>query len=885
MRRSKFQILFLLVWLNAPSVALAADTPAAHPKSEDFDFFEKKIRPVLVDQCYKCHSAQSEKLKGALRVDTREGLLKGGKTGPAAVPGDLEKSLLIRAIRYTDDEMLMPPKSRLPVDVVKDFEAWVKMGLPDPRNQTTPVLPPEPAYNYVEARKFWSFQPPKEPRVPDVKNTQWPATPIDRFILAKQEEKSITPVQDADKRALLRRATFDLTGLPPSPDEMETFLKDESPAAFEKVIDRLLASPQYGEQWGRHWLDVIRFADTSGCNSDFPIPPMYRFRNYVIDSFNQDKPFDQFVREQIAGDLMPAVTNAEHYQKTVATGYLAISRRFGSGAEAFHLTIEDTIDTTGKAMLGLSLGCARCHDHKFDPVPNNDYYALYGIFKSTRYAFPGTENFPHAKDFVPLAPFEEAEAFRKSESESGALDTKIRKLIDEKQDLERQEKLAKEAEAKLLAVPDEKPEKTAAAKDAKDAKDTKESISKEAQAEAEKDKAAEAPKEPKKPQKEIGTMEEPDTRKQTLFRVQMAMVKADLEDARNRQKTLDAKFATTERAYAVSEGTPGDAKLHRKGDPTILGEEVPRGFLTILGGPQLPKGFSGSGRLQLAQWMTDANNPLTARVMANRIWQQHFGHGIVQTPNDFGVRGRRPTHPELLDYLALRFVEGGWSIKALHKQIMLSHVYRLASVQNAKDAEADADNELLWRFNRRRLSAEEFRDAMLDVSGALDRTMAGPHPFPPASQWHYTQHTPFIATYETRHRSIYLMQQRIRKQPFLELFDGADTNATTGERPVSTTAIQALYFMNDPFMHEQADTLAVRVGMAYADDTERIKYVYDLAFGRPPTAGEIDTAIEYLRKCKAAMKETDLPKDKQSRAALASYMRMLMSSNEFMFVE
>ena len=637
----------------------------------------------------------------------------------------------------------------------------------------------------------------------------------------------------ADKRVLIRRATFDLTGLPPTPEEIESFVADKSPKAFEKIVDRLLGSVHYGERWGRHWLDVVRYADTSGCNSDYPVPSAYKYRNYVIDSFNQDKPYDQFLREQIAGDLLPAKTDEDRFENIIATGYLAISRRFGSRAAEFHQTLEDTIDNMGKGMLGLSLSCARCHDHKFDPVSAKDYYALYGIFNSTKYAFPGTEIYKHPKDFVPLATGTNVAAFFRHYEEIAELDDLIEKLQEEKKALERTEKaIAKVEDDDAGALQVER--------------------------------------------KDLVKLPE----KRTLVDV-----KAALEDARSRQRLLEFRAPTVERAYAVSEAKPANAKVQIKGDPRNPGEEVPRGFLQILGGQKLPSDIEQSGRLQLAEWITDPKNPLTARVMVNRIWLHHFGKGIVHSPNDFGARGKAPSHPDLLDFLATRFIESGWSIKAMHKLIMLSRAYQMSGDDDPANAAIDANNDYLWKFNRRRLSAEEVRDSMLAISGHLDRTMGGPHPFPPENEWRYTQHRPFVAQYETSRRSVYLMQQRIKRHPFLEMFDGADPNATTGERPISTTPTQALFMMNDPFAHQQADGFAVRIGLAHREDAERIGYAYQLAFGRAATKEEVRTGESFLRECRAAMKETELPADRQPRGALASFARVLFSSNEFMYLD
>ncbi len=832
-RNPNFQVPMRAAWVLRLGVSLVLGVwglkfpaTAAEPTASQNEFFEKRVRPVLVENCVKCHGA--EKQKGGLRLDSREAILKGGDDGSVIVVGKPDESMLIKAVRHTGD-LKMPRRDKtaekLSPEKIEALTEWVKMGAPWPEEVQSPKS---------KLQGHWAYLPVAKSTIPAVKDKRWPKNEVDHFILAALEAKKLKPARDADRRTLIRRATYDLIGLPPTPEEVAVFLADKSPNAFEKVVDRLLASPHYGEQWGRHWLDVVRYADTAGCNSDYPVPTAYKYRNYVIESFNRDKPYDQFLREQLAGDLLPNATDAERFEKIIATGYLAISRRFGSRASEFHQTIEDTIDNAGKTMLGLSVSCARCHDHKFDPISIRDYYALYGIFNSTRYAFPGTEIYKHPKDFVPLAPAKEAEEYYKNAEELALLDDTIEKLGDEKRKFERLEEAAKKAQAQ------------------------------------DNDGALQ--------------VERKDRLKLPVFN-SLVEVKAALEDARTEQRKLEIKEYKFEKAFAVAEGQVGDVAIQKKGNPRESGEIVPRGFLQILGGQKLPPNAKGSGRVELAQWITDPKNPLTARVMVNRIWQHHFGKGIVQTPNDFGVRGRPPTHPKLLDTLAARFIESGWSVKAMHRLIMLSRVYQIASEDSPTSAVADPNNDLLWKFTRRRLSAEEVRDSLLYLSGGLDPTMGGPHPFPPENEWKYTQHKPFVALYPTNRRSVYLMQQRIRKHPFLEMFDGADTNATTAVRSVSVTPLQALFMMNDPFVHEQADQFAVRVGMAFTDDPQRIRHAYELVFARLPTADEIRAGQEYLRQCRLELAKTKVPADQQPRVALDSYMRVLLSSNEFMFVE
>ena len=846
----------------------AAADPAAKPEmglnkpaAEGVEFFERNIRPLLSEHCYQCHSAGAPKgVKGGLLLDTRASTLKGGEGGAILVPGSPDGSRLIRALRWKDDKFQMPPKKALGPEQVALFEQWVKMGAPDPREGPAgpaPVSPP--AINFEEGRKFWSFQPVQDPPVPAVKNATWPANAIDRFVLVKLEEKGFSPAPAADKRALIRRATYDLTGLPPTPQQVEAFVADTSSDAFDKVIDRLLASPAYGERWGRHWLDLVRYADTSGCNSDFPVPSLYKYRNYVIDSFNRDKPYDQFVREQIAGDLLPARDEAQEREQLIATGYLPLSRRFGSRNNENHLTFEDSIDNIGKVFVGLSVSCARCHDHKFDPISNADYYGLYGILASTRYAFPGTEIYRHTKDFVPVGTPEQVNDFYEYQQELAELDDRVEELT-----VERGVVNARMAATDVAAT-------DAAFNSVRTSAFAMQALGAPAVGTgAAFLQLAATLSQPQYP---------PDART-------LEQIKADQLEAKNRQQQLEFKPPEVEKVFAAVEGAPTNARIHVKGDPKALGPEVARGFLTVLGGQKLdPEAApTSSGRLDLARWLTDASNPLTARVLVNRVWQYHFGKGIVQTPNDFGARGKPPTHPELLDWLASRFVEGGWSLKSLHKLIMQSRAYQMSAQDNPASASLDPGNDLLWRFDQRRLSAEEIRDSLLSVSGMLDPTPGGEHPFPPESEWRYTQHRPFIAVYESPKRTIYLMQQRIRKHPFLTVFDGADTNATTATRSLSTTPVQALFLMNDKLAHDAADKLAVRVGLAFSQDDKRIDYAYHLCFGRPPMQEEVDLGAQYLRTCAEQLNAAGVPWDQQQRAALASWARVLMSSNEFLYV-
>ncbi len=780
--------------------------------AEHTEFFERKIRPLLVENCYECHKAGAKKLGGGLLLDSRAGLIKGGDTGPVITPGDPEASLLIQAVRHADANLTMPPKSKLSPEQIADLEQWVRLGAPDPRTaDTVAIVKAREAIDWDKARAWWSCRPLNSPPGPRVKLKRWPTNDLDRFILARLEQAKLTPAANASRRALIRRATYDLTGLPPTPEEIEAFLADDSPEAFAKVVDRLLGSSLYGERWGRHWLDVVRYADTAGDNSDFPIPQMHRYRDWVIRAFNGDLPYDQFVQEQLAGDLLPGATTEETHQRLIATGYLANSRRFGSRVDDYpqHLTIEDTIDNLGRTFLGLTINCARCHDHKFDPVTAADYYALYGIFHSTRYPWPGIELDQKQRDLVPLvAPdkLTEAEAARKAhDEEKSRLEKEVQRLKDSLKETPAEEK--RNVEAKV--------------------------------------KAAEQA----------------------------------VKDHVNRGLPF-------EQAYAVAEAVKSaDAAIQLKGDPAKPGDVVHRRFLTVLGGQELPPSQSSSGRRELAGWIVDRNNPLTARVMANRIWLYHFGRGLVPTPNDFGKQGKPPTHPELLDWLASQFVESGWSIKAMHRLIMLSRTYQLASVRSEEAVAKDVGNELFSSFPRRRLDAESIRDTLLVLGGNLEPAPGGPHPFPPPTEWKFTQHNPFRAVYESRHRSVYLMTQRIQRHPYLAIFDGADPSTSTAARTTSTTPLQALYLLNDQFVHEQSQAFAARILNAAEQDEARLQFAYQTALGRPAEREELQRGHAFLAATRKMLGESGTPVEQVAAESWQAMVRVLFRLNEFVYVD
>ncbi len=785
------------------------DGMSAPISDEDLAFFEKRIRPLLAAKCYECHSAEAKELQGELLVDSRATIRRGGAKGPAVVPGDVAKSLLMEAVRYDNADMQMPPDAKLSDAEIADLEHWIKRGAPDPRSTATKHTGKQ--IDIAVARQFWSLRPITAPPVPAVKNADWPRTEIDRFILARLEGESLTPAADADKRTLLRRATYDLVGLPPTPDEVRDFLADASTEAFSRVVDRLLASPRYGERWGRHWLDVVRYADTAGDNSDYPIPQMYLYRDWVINAFNRDLPYDEFVRDQLAGDLRGGATDDERLQRLIATGYLANARRFGSRVDDYpwHLTIEDTIDNVGRAFLGLSLSCARCHDHKFDPITTRDYYGLYGIFGSTRYPWPGLELDKRQRDFVPLVPLsrkteiEESQAARSNEQ--SRLDAEIKTLKDSLKKAEGDAKVA---------------------------------------------------------------------------------IEKELKEAERRAKEHAQLPPLFDTAYAVAEAQLlADAAVQSKGDPARPGDMVRRHFPAVLGGGELPETSQESGRRELAEWIVSAENPLPARVMANRIWLYHFGRGLVPTPNDFGKQGKPPTHPELLDYLAMQLRAGGWSIKSLHRQIMRSRTYQLSSLRTADALDRDPANNGLASFPRRRLEAESLRDTLLVLGGNLDLSPAGPHPFPPQHNWDFTQHKPFKAVYETRRRSVYLMAQRIQRHPFQAVFDGADPSTSTAVRMISTTPLQALFLLNDAFVHEQSRLVAARVASHASAVEPRVSFAYELVLSRPPTEEEILAAREFLTKAESLLQTEGTAQADVEAEAWRAYVRTLFRLNEFVYLD
>ncbi|MEM7310809.1 MAG: PSD1 and planctomycete cytochrome C domain-containing protein [Planctomycetota bacterium] len=801
--------------------------PLPGPLQEDgpASFFETRILPVLEERCFDCHTRDAG-MAGDLLVDSLAGLLEGGERGPALVPGDPEASLLLRALRYEDPDVEMPPDEPLAPEVVDDFAEWIRTGA---------HWAAEPA---AGDGPWWSFEPMANPEPPPVQRGDLCDGDVDRFLQARLEAVGLEPAPAADRRTLLRRVTLDLTGLPPTAAELDDFLADGREDAWERVVDRLLASPAYGEAAARRWLDLARYADTAGDASDYPIEDAWRYRNYVIESLRADKPYDRFLREQVAGDLLGG-TPEERVERTTATGFLALARRYGVGRDQDrHLIVGDMIDTVGRAVLAETLACARCHDHKVDPIRTEEYYALYGIFASTRVPFPGSEN-EKAPERLVVLEFDQgspAEARRRDELAYlvGGFD----------RELARAKAGAEEAGAWLDAL--SAAERGAAAQLL--------------------GRPAQASREPL------------DARVAALEARRAPIAKAHAE--------LDGRTMRRERLFAAAEGKPKDSHVHRGGAPGRRGPVVPRGFPAALTPPAVARDVSaierGSGRRELADWLVHPENPRTARVLVNRIWQQHFGSGLVATPSDFGRLGAAPSHPELLDWLARSFVADGWSQKALHRKILLSQAYRRSWETTAEMAELDPENRLLARFSPRRLRAEELRDAILLLADTLDRAPGGAHPFPPSSKWWWTQHRPVRADYPTHKRSVYLMVQRLRRHPFLGLFDGPDTNASWGARGETTVPAQALWLRNSEWVHERSREMARAWLGAAPDEAGRLDTAFLAAYGRPASNAEREELAAWLESERKAY-DVEGSED-PTLDAWAGLARVLLASNEFLYL-
>ena len=851
----------------------------------DAEFFESKVRPVLAANCHGCHTKTQ---MGGLRLDSRDAALKGGKSGPALVPGKPDDSLMIQAVRRTHARLKMPPTAALSESDTAALAEWVKQGA---------IWPDSPLAATDTRRDFWSFQPVRKPAAPKLKNTAWAKTEIDRHILAKLEASGLKPVTRADKATLLRRATLDLTGLPPTPEEMEAFQADNTDGAFATVVDRLLASPRYGERWARHWLDLARYSDGQlAAGVDTPFPNAYRYRDWVVEALNKDMPYDRFVKAQIAADLMP---ESERAPLIAGLGFQSL----GSGAN-------DQVDVTTKVFLGLTVGCAQCHDHNYDPIPTRDYYSLLGVFRGSQ-----TEQYP----LVAKADVESYEKQKKRIDElkevlADYIDLQQKQLVDTlarhtadymvaawKKDYSnpRLDRETLDRWVKYLASPEREhpfmkpwfeamaknPDEAGVRKAAEEFEQFTLQLLDDSKEVDDKNYVAFGGKKGMKDER---------TRQYTnivslpvlkfyqwrelasgpynidgfrapagvyyysakeLDRWLGGFQKTHIEQLRAEIKALDKELPPMYPfLHSMKDAVkPGDLKVALRGDPKTPGEIAPRRFLTALCDGE-PKAFKiGSGRLELADAIASKDNPLTARVMVNRLWQHHFGHGIVRSPSNFGQMGERPTHPELLDYLAARLVESGWSLKAIHREIMLSNTYALKAAADERNAEKDPDNRLLWRANvRQRLDMEALRDSVLAVSGKLDPAVGG---------------APAPLSEKNQRRSLYLTVSRTRLDPEMALFDFPDPNASAEERPVTTGPLQGLFFLNSKFVAEHAGELEKRISKeAGTANPARVERAYRLLFGRKPDGEELKLGLDYVASGGTAWRQ---------------YLQALLGSGEF----
>ncbi|MCY3591823.1 MAG: PSD1 and planctomycete cytochrome C domain-containing protein [Acidobacteria bacterium] len=963
---------FLLAWLAAVgTVAGASEIDPA-----DLEFFESKIRPVLAERCYQCHGGDPAKIRGGLILLDAEGVRAGGDSGAVIVPGSPEDSLMIEALHY-EGLTQMPPDGKLPAHVIADFEQWIRRGAPDPRTggeQTVVATRAAEAFDYGPGREHWAFRRVEDPALPEVENEAWVSRDLDRFILSRLEERGLAPVAPADRRTLLRRATFDLIGLAPTEAEIEDFLADEGPAAFAKVVDRLLASPHYGERWGRHWLDVARYADSNGLDENIAFPNAFRYRDYVVDSLNRDKPFNRFVREQIAGDLMPADSDAQRFEQITATGFLMLGPKVLAEQDVDKMLIDivdEQVNTLGRAFLALPVGCARCHDHKFDPIPTADYYAMAGILRST-------ETMSDAAGMRwlerPLAPEDEIAGYEAAQKLVAEAQEKVDDVVREQNDVLRGPRRAALADY-LLAAEEAYPswsDDEAKQEEAREtiagvaqgrgleppvlerwvrafhryregppvegdapspstvfviwnayaasSPDRYEQVTEELRAIIASEKVLIAPltrslvrgPAPK-------TLEEIAWRYASLFAtIEIAweehLMRLGLKDEDElspsdfrlpreqeelRWLVYDGYFcilcldqeeeerlypqealeqlaelrAEVERlgeasppappyAMAVDETATVDLPVHIRGSHLNLAEEPERrGYLKVTDHlvPPPPVADDTSGRLELARWITHPEHPLTARVIVNRVWHWHFGRGIVDTPSNFGAIGSTPTHPELLDWLARRFVEGGWSLKNLHRDIMLSSTYRLSTDYDAANAAVDEENRLLWRMNRRRLEVEPIRDALLQLAGRLDLTIGGRVEEYKARGYVFGEYGPLdrVDIYDAPRRSIYMPVVRTAVYPIFGGFDFGDASDSVGDRSETVVPRQALLMMNSPFVEEAALGFARQLlEIEDADAADRIDTAFVRAYGRPADDVEIADSLAFLDEMRSCASDT-----------------------------
>ncbi len=909
---------------------LVADEPNPSPpdlSAVDLEFFEKTVRPLLVEHCYECHSGDER--SGGLLLDSRAGWQAGGDTGHALVPGKPDESLLIEAIRYRNRDLQMPPEGKLGTAELAALEKWVASGAPDPR-ETTAVARAATGMSIQAGRQFWSFRPLSRPPIPAPRRQARVQTPIDAFVLARLEKAGLQPAPRADRRTWIRRVTLDLIGLPPTPADVEAFLTDQSENAFERVVERLLGSPQYGERWGRHWLDVARYADSNGLDENLAFGNAWRYRDYVVASFNADKPFDQFLIEQLAGDLLPQASE----QTRTATGFLALGAKVLAEPDREKLvmdTVDEQLDATGKAFLGMTLGCVRCHDHKFDPIKQDDYYALAAIFKSTR-------TFAESKQGAIKHWYEHSFASDEQRKELESVEAEIKAKQSAATEFKNKAMAALRTEAvknaaKYLAAAAQfapsatlgevraiaapiglhprilhhcrlhleynsdtplvaKWKQLAAQRSPAEIQEYFERLIHTAQLTGDPDEkgTTELPPRPEQAKTLLTNTRAELANKSGLLSVPPQPEYA-LDDRALREyyrlleeaRLLESDAPDEPGAMGVSDGSVlVSLPVHIRGSHRNLGDAVERGFPEVMrtSATQPVWPADQSGRLELARWMASSQHPLTARVYVNRVWNWHFGKGIVASTENFGQLGERPTHPELLDWLARYFIESGWSTKKLHRLILASSAYQMASVvEEAGEAPAvDPENRLLWKFRLQRLEAEQIRDAMLAIAGRLD-TRIGGKTVPLRNRQFVFNHTSVDHTkYDSLRRAIYLPIIRNNLYTLFEQFDFPDPTTPTGSRNATVVAPQALLMMNDELVMDSASALASHVMGRFSQDDLRVDYAYNLAFARPPTDAEADRALRFLASLGDQSELSE--QDRWSLLCQSWYL-----SNEFVYVK
>ena len=799
-------------------------------------FFSETISPLLEKHCIGCHGPEEQ--EGGLRLDSVTGISTGGKSGSAVVPGAVDESLLMSALQYMDEALQMPPEEKLSSEAIEAFSQWIQAGAPHPEGRVV-VHSPAPVFDPVESRKFWSLTPPVRPHIPHVLHPEFVVSPIDGFIESQLEAKGLLPAAVADKTTLIRRATFGLTGLPPTPDEIDRFLADDSPNAFENVIDRLLSSPHYGEHWARHWLDVVRYADSNGLDENIAHGNAWRYRDYVIESLNADKPFDQFVKEHLAGDLLvgPDTSQSKKIEFLTATGFLTMGPKVlaeGDQTKMLMDIIDEQIDTTGRAFLGLSLGCARCHDHKFDPISQADYYSIAGIFQSTE----------TMESLVRIAKWHENSIASPEEQESHrqyllTIDTKKTEI----------ENLIKHSQEEITHASSALPNSTESRGD---------------------EKGSTVISEEKFPEN----------------------VRTQLSQLREEQKALEGAVPQMASAMGVQEKSSQESRIHIRGSHLSLGRRVSRGIPAVLEIDSPLSIAAGSGRKELAEWMVHPRHPLTSRVLVNRLWRWHFGRGIVATTENFGILGEKPSNQPLLDWLAVELIESGYSLKKMHRAIMLSRTYQLSSdpqtcATKEQAAQVDPGNILRWRSDVRRLPAESIRDAMLVVSGTLDRSMGGTL-LHVANRAFLFDHTSKDETrYDSLRRSIYLPVIRNHIHDAFWLFDSTDGAVPNGDRGTSTVASQALYMLNSDFVMQVSKAIAESLFVdspVNLDTDARTTIAFRRILGRTPAESELVLIKKSAEKIEMQLQMDGIPQAERALSLWTVLSQTLVTGNEFLFI-